>query len=63
MGAWDFLVLAAGNPHAHKTPCFRVGRGLGVFWRGGGGLEVPILFYGRGDFLKSTVKPAFALLG
>ena len=43
MGAWHFLVLSAGKPHAHKIPRFREGVWKGV-------VEVPILFYGHGDF-------------
>ena len=35
------------NLHVHKIPRFRGGGILGL---GGGGGEVPILFYGRGDF-------------
>ena len=34
MGAWHFLVLSAGNPHAHKIPRFR---GVGFFLENGGG--------------------------
>ena len=40
---WFFLLE---NPHAHKIPPLR-GGGVGFFRRGG--VEVPILFYGRGD--------------
>ena len=53
MGAWDFLALYAGKPHAHKSLRFRGGRGGGgdlvVFcW----GAEVPILvFTSAGIFL------------
>ena len=35
-------------PHTHKIPRFR--GGVGVFLERGGGVEVPILFYGHGDF-------------
>ena len=42
---WFFLLE---NPHAHKISSFRRGGGvLGFFRRG---VEVPLLFYGRGDF-------------
>ena len=40
---WFFLLE---NPHAHKIPPFR--GGFWVFLEGG--VEVPILLYGRGDF-------------
>ena len=39
--------LLQENLHAHKIPPFRGG---GVFWVLGFGQEVPIIFYGRGDF-------------
>ena len=50
MGTWDFLVLSAGKPHANKIPPCRGGV-LGSFRRGGGVVEVPILFlWARGFF-------------
>ena len=47
MGAWHFLVLSVGKPHAHKIPPFR-----GGFWvfLEGGGWKCQFYFYGRGDF-------------
>ena len=49
MGAWHFLVLSAGKPHAHKIPPFRGGGG--GFWAflREGGVECQFYFYGRGD--------------
>ena len=47
MGAWHFLVLSAGKPHAHKIPPFRGGSG---FFRRGGG-TANFIFMGARNFL------------
>ena len=49
MGAWHFVVLSAGKPHAHKIPPFRGGV---VGFLEGGGVEVPILFLWAWGFLR-----------
>ena len=50
MGALQIWALSAGYPHAHKIPPFR--GGVWGFLEGGG-VEVPILGYGRGDFCRT----------
>ena len=52
MGAWHFLVLSAGKPHAHKILRFRGGEGgCQGFLEGGGKRQ--FYFYGRGFFFSN----------
>ena len=53
MSAWDFLVLSAGNLHAHKIPRFRWGY---CVFLGGGGASANFTFMGAGICLNYERK-------
>ena len=55
MGAWDFLLLSAGKPHAHIILPFWGGV-LGFFRRGGGG-SASFIFMSVGIFLMKSCQP------
>ena len=46
MGAWKKCVLSAGKPHAHKSPRFRKGGGILVFFWGGRAGSADFIFMG-----------------